>query len=74
MKIITVFLILILIDIYFYFGTSSVVNFSINNIKLYKFIYWFISLLIYIAIIYVILTYEKRPLQLDLTIVFFIQV
>ena len=60
MKIITVFFILILIDLYFYFGTSSVINFSINNIKLYKFIYWFISLLIYIAIIYVILTYEKK--------------
>ena len=60
MKIFFVLLILILIDIYFYFGTSSVVNFSINNIKLYKFIYWIVSLLIYTAIIYVILTYEKK--------------
>lgn len=59
MKFVPFFVFLIIIDLYFYFGTSFSVNKLTGNQNFYRIFYWFVSVLIYSAIIYVILTYEK---------------
>ena len=59
MKILTIILFLFVIDIYFYLGTISTIKSFVNN-SIYPIGYWFISALIYAAIFYVFLNYEKR--------------
>ena len=59
MKFVPFFIFLVLIDLYFYFGTVTSVNKLAGNISFYKIFYWFLSVIIYSAIIYVIVTYEK---------------
>ncbi len=61
MKILFVISFLFLIDLYFYLGTISVINKLLSNkIIIYKLIYWFVSILIYIGIIYIFINYEKK--------------
>ena len=59
MKFVPFFIFLVLIDLYFYFGTVTSVNKLAGNISFYKIFYWLLSVIIYSAIIYVIVTYEK---------------
>ena len=59
MKLLTIIIILLLIDIYFYLGTISVIEKFFNNTIFYKLLYWFLSISIYIVIIYVVNTYSN---------------
>ena len=59
MKILPIILFLFVIDIYFYLGTISTIKTFVNN-SIYPICYWLISALIYVAILYVFLNYEKR--------------
>ena len=58
MKILPIILFLFVIDIYFYLGTISTIKTFVNN-SIYPICYWLISALIYTAILYVFLNYEK---------------
>jgi len=62
MKLIILLFLLFLLDLYFYFGTALAFN-KFSSIQItYKIIYWIISILVYIGIIYIALTYnEKTP-------------
>jgi len=60
MKLIILFLFLFLIDIYFYLGTNSEVNKIIDNKYIYKIAYWTISILVYMGISYIVITYNKK--------------
>ena len=59
MKILPIILFLFVIDLYFYLGTISTIKTFVNN-SIYPICYWLISALIYAAILYVFLNYEKR--------------
>ena len=60
MKLLLFILILFLLDIYFYLGTSSLFNKSFNYQFTYKLIYWLTSILVYLAVIYIVVTYNKK--------------
>ena len=60
MKLTILITILFLFDIYFYLGTASVVNKLFKNELIYKLIYWAISTFIYLGIIYIVITYNKK--------------
>jgi len=51
---------LFLLDLYFYLGTASIANRLLNNVFIYKIIYWLLSLLVYLGIIYIVLTYNTK--------------
>jgi len=59
MQILPIILFLFVIDLYFYLGTISTIKTFVNN-SIYPICYWLISALIYAAILYVFLNYEKR--------------
>ena len=62
MKFLPIILFLFLVDIYFYLGTLSIIKKFLNNTTLYKILYWFLSISIYILIIYVSNTFiEVAP-------------
>ena len=52
MRILFIILFLLVIDLYFYFGTLSTINKFLSNTTFYKILYWFFSISIYILIIY----------------------
>ena len=58
MKLLVFILILFILDIYFYLGTVSLFNKSFNYQFVYKLIYWLTSILVYLAIIYIVVTYN----------------
>ncbi len=60
MKLLVFILILFILDIYFYLGTASLFNKSFNYQFVYKLIYWLTSILVYLAIIYIVVTYNKK--------------
>ena len=60
MILITLISFLFLLDIYFYRGTSSIVNKIFGNRMIYKAFYWTVSILVYIGIIYIVITYNKK--------------
>ena len=60
MKLMMVIFFLFLIDIYFYLGTASVFSKVFKNGAIYKIIYWGISILVYIGIIYIAITYYTK--------------
>ena len=60
MKLFFLIFFLFILDLYFYIGTMSFFNKILNNKILYKVVYWLISSLIYLVIIYVVLTYNKK--------------
>jgi uncharacterized protein len=59
MKLFAIIFFLFLIDIYFYLGTLSIIDKFFNNTIFYKLLYWFLSISIYIVIIYVVNTYSN---------------
>ena len=59
MKLLAIIFFLFLIDIYFYLGTLSIIDKFFNNTIFYKLLYWFLSISIYIVIIYVVNTYSS---------------
>ena len=59
MKILLIIFFIFVIDLYFYLGTISTIKSLVNN-SIYPIFYWLISALIYAAILYVFLNYEKR--------------
>ena len=59
MKLLAIIFFLFLIDIYFYLGTLSIIDKFFNNTIFYKLLYWFLSISIYIVIIYVVNTYSN---------------
>ena len=59
MKLLAIIFFLFLIDIYFYLGTLSLIDKFFNNTIFYKLLYWFLSISIYIVIIYVVNTYSN---------------
>jgi len=60
MKLFIIICFLFLFDLYFYLGTSSVVNKLISNSSFYKVSYWFVSVAIYSTIVYISVTYTKK--------------
>ena len=60
MKLTILITILFLLDIYFYLGTASVINKLFKNELIYKVIYWTISTFIYLGIVYIVITYNKK--------------
>ena len=60
MKFFFVISFLFLIDLYFYLGTLSVINKLFDSSIIYKLIYWSISIVIYLGIGYMILTYNSK--------------
>ena len=60
MILITLISFLFLLDIYFYLGTSSIANKIFGNRIIYKAFYWTVSILVYIGIIYIVITYNKK--------------
>jgi len=62
MKLLVFILVLLLLDLYFYFGIYSVFSKFFKYGIIYKVIYWLISALAYLAIFYIVFTYnEKTP-------------
>ena len=62
MKIFVFIAFLFILDLYFYLGTSSVINKFFSNEFLYKIFYWIISIIVYSGIIYIALNYnDKTP-------------
>ena len=59
MKLLVIFSLIFLLDLYFYLGVYSLFNNTITS-NLFKFFYWLSSLIVYLMIIYVILNYEKK--------------
>jgi len=59
MKLLLIIFFLFVIDIYFYLGTLSIVNKFLTNVLLYKLLYWFLSIAIYIGVIYVATTFSQ---------------
>ena len=59
MKLLAIIFFLFLIDIYFYLGTLSIIDKFFNNTIFYKLLYWFLSISIYIVIIYVVNTFSN---------------
>ena len=60
MILITLISFLFILDIYFYRGTSSIVNKIFGDRMIYKAFYWTVSILVYIGIIYIVITYNKK--------------
>ena len=60
MKLTILITILFLLDIYFFLGTASVINKLLKNELIYKVIYWTISIFIYLGIVYIVITYNKK--------------
>ena len=59
MKLLPIILFLFVIDIYFYFGTLSIITKFFSYAILYKLLYWFLSIAIYIGVIYIASTFNK---------------
>jgi len=59
MKLLSIIIFLFLVDIYFYLGTLSLINKFFNNPFFYKLLYWFLSISIYIGVIYVANTFSQ---------------
>jgi len=59
MKLIAIIFFLFLIDIYFYTGTMSIITKFFNNPIIYKLVYWFLSIAVYLVIIYISITYTR---------------
>tara|TARA_B100000902_G_scaffold67967_1_gene74100 strand:+ start:8799 stop:10034 length:1236 start_codon:yes stop_codon:yes gene_type:complete len=60
MKIFIFISFLFLIDLYFYFGTIDVIGKVFNNIFVYKYLYWIISVLLYVFLIYIAFIPDKE--------------
>ena len=60
MKLFIIICFLFLFDLYFYLGTSSVVNKLFSNSSIYKVSYWLVSVAIYSTIVYISVTYSKK--------------
>ena len=54
MRILFIILFLLVIDLYFYFGTLSTINKFLSNTTFYKILYWFFSISVYVLIVYVV--------------------
>ena len=59
MKLLPIILFLFVIDIYFYFGTLSIITKFFSYAILYKLLFWFLSIAIYIGVIYIASTFNK---------------
>ena len=59
MKLLFIILFLFVVDIYFYTGTISTITKFFNNTIIYKLIYWFLSVAVYLVIIYISITYTR---------------
>ena len=59
MKLLFIILFLFVVDIYFYTGTVSTVTKFFNNPIIYKLVYWFLSIAVYLVIIYISITYIR---------------
>ena len=59
MKLLFIILFLFVIDIYFYTGTISTITKFFNNPIIYKLVYWFLSIAVYLVIIYISITYSR---------------
>jgi len=59
MKLLTIIFFLFVIDIYFYTGTISTITKFFNNPIIYKLVYWFLSIAVYVVIIYISITYIR---------------
>ena len=59
MKLLFIILFLFVIDIYFYTGTISTITKFFNNPIIYKLVYWFLSIAVYVVIIYILITYTR---------------
>ena len=59
MKLLTIIFFLFVIDIYFYTGTISTITKFFNNPVIYKLVYWFLSIAVYVVIIYISITYTR---------------
>ena len=59
MKLLFIILFLFVIDIYFYTGTISTLTKFFNNPIIYKLVYWFLSIAVYVVIIYISITYTR---------------
>ena len=72
MKLVLLFVFLLFVDIYFYFGTFSVANKLLGNQFLYKIFYLIISFFFYAGLIYMVLIYNSQTpsAQFDNSIVF----
>ena len=53
MRILFIILFLLVIDLYFYYGTLSTINKLFSNTTFYKILYWFFSVSVYVLIVYV---------------------
>ena len=60
MKLFFLLLLLFITDLYFFLGTSSLVNKILNNKIIYPLIYWLISSLVYIYLIYIVLNINNN--------------
>ena len=72
MKLLLLFAFLLLIDIYFYFGTISLANKLVGNQYFYKIFYLIISVFFYSGLVYMIFVYNKQTpsAKFDNSIVF----
>ena len=60
MRLLLIILFLFTIDIYFYLGTVSITKGLTYNGLIYKVLYWIFSILVYLGIIYIVLTYDTH--------------
>ena len=60
MKVILLIIFLLIIDFYFYLGTLSLISRTIENIFIYKLVYWVVSFSIYIGVIYFLILENKN--------------
>ena len=60
MKVISLIIFLLIIDFYFYLGTLSLISRTIENIFIYKLVYWAVSFSIYIGVIYFLILENKN--------------
>ena len=72
MKLLLLFAFLLLIDIYFYYGTISLANKLVGNQYFYKIFYLIISVFFYSGLVYMIFVYNKQTpsAKFDNSIVF----
>ena len=59
MKLLFIIFFLFVVDIYFYTGTISTITKFFNNPIIYKLVYWFLSIAVYVVIIYISITYTR---------------
>ena len=59
MKLLAIIFFLFVMDIYFYTGTISTITKFFNNPIIYKLVYWFLSIAVYLVIIYISVTYIR---------------